>query len=210
MRSRLIASFAAGVLISGLVVGGFAVAQPDEVEFTACVKNNNGQMRLVDSGDDCRTSEYPVTWNQAGQPGPPGPSGQSRGYSAGVGDTLISVGGPPVDLMVLDVPAGDYVMNLSLTARAEGGSAAGADCRFFEEAPDGSRIDLTGVKVGLFGVFADSGLQQIESTAFTSLLRFHPVDAKLVLVCESLPQSEEDLFIFSANWTVIEVDASTE
>ena len=64
MRTRLIAAFAAGALTAGLVVvGGIAVAQPDEVEITACVTNYNGQMRLVDNGDHLRFEpRLPATW----------------------------------------------------------------------------------------------------------------------------------------------------
>jgi hypothetical protein len=40
----------------------------------AC-KQNNGQIRIVNSPDDCRRGELPISWNQAGIPGPQGPAG---------------------------------------------------------------------------------------------------------------------------------------
>ena len=100
MRTRLTAAFAGGALIAGVVVvGGLAAAQPDGEEITACVKNNNGQMRLVDSWDDCLSSEYPVTWNQAGAPGPQGPEGPQGPPGPG---------GEPLDLFV-DCDAGESI-----------------------------------------------------------------------------------------------------
>ena len=41
----------------------------------ACVSNTNGYLRIVASADDCRNSEYHISWNIQGIPGPEGPQG---------------------------------------------------------------------------------------------------------------------------------------
>ena len=40
-----------------------------------CVKDVNGQLRVVAEGDMCEPSEHPVQWGTAGPVGPPGPAG---------------------------------------------------------------------------------------------------------------------------------------
>ena len=40
-----------------------------------CYQRTNGNLRLVDEGEACRSYEKLVTWNQKGQPGAPGVSG---------------------------------------------------------------------------------------------------------------------------------------
>ena len=45
---------------------------------TACAKNSNGDLRLVRHATQCKSSETPISWNQAGpqgSQGPPGPNG---------------------------------------------------------------------------------------------------------------------------------------
>ena len=41
----------------------------------ACANNTNGNLRLVSSASDCRTSETAVSWNIVGPTGPQGPQG---------------------------------------------------------------------------------------------------------------------------------------
>ena len=42
----------------------------------ACVKNNNGNMRLANSAEDCRKREHFVSWSIQGPTGPTGPAPQ--------------------------------------------------------------------------------------------------------------------------------------
>jgi hypothetical protein len=51
----------------------------DEPTINACYNKTNGTMRYVTALNDCRTSELPISWNQAGLMGPEGlqgPQGQ--------------------------------------------------------------------------------------------------------------------------------------
>ena len=85
MRRYVTAAAAIGLALASSV----ALAGGDTNEDTvilACAKNNNGQLRIVDDQDDCKNSEYPVSWNAEGpagpigpqgQPGPPGPQGET-------------------------------------------------------------------------------------------------------------------------------------
>ena len=52
-----------------------AIASDDNT-ILACVKNWNGQLRIVDSFDDCRRWEHEVSWNSEGPMGPAGPQGE--------------------------------------------------------------------------------------------------------------------------------------
>ena len=42
---------------------------------SACYKNVNGQLRVVDSPSDCQPSETALTWSQTGSTGPAGATG---------------------------------------------------------------------------------------------------------------------------------------
>ncbi len=61
------AAVVAGAFI--LLGSGAAVAMADTV-ITACAKKQNGQLRLVSSGDECRPSETVVQWIAAAPAGP--------------------------------------------------------------------------------------------------------------------------------------------
>lgn len=63
------------VLGTPLVVAGMNTSSDDTI--TACVLNNpnNSQVRIVDSPDECRNNEHPLTWNSEGPQGPQGPVG---------------------------------------------------------------------------------------------------------------------------------------
>jgi hypothetical protein len=86
---RPLTMFVAGSLFALTVVGGVALAQNDIIE--ACVKDN-GEMRIVDTAEDCKDNETSLSWNVTGPTGlqgpqgpegpagPPGPTGGLSGY----------------------------------------------------------------------------------------------------------------------------------
>jgi hypothetical protein len=48
----------------------------DPNKIHSCVKNNNeGNVRIVDPNETCKSNERPVDWNSQGAPGPAGPQG---------------------------------------------------------------------------------------------------------------------------------------
>jgi hypothetical protein len=60
-----------------LAAGGVAFATiPDSNgTITGCYNRTNGNLRIVDSGNDCRQNENAINWNQRGVPGPTGATG---------------------------------------------------------------------------------------------------------------------------------------
>jgi hypothetical protein len=64
------------IVLSLALVGAtvFTVFGQDDV-IIACVNDQNGNTRIVESENDCRNRERVVQWNQQGQAGPEGPQG---------------------------------------------------------------------------------------------------------------------------------------
>ena len=87
---------AMAVALAALVVaiGGvaFATIPGSDGRLQACYQRGNGNLRLVDSAGDCRSSESAVSWNQAGVTGPTGPRGVTgpKGDAGSTGEQ-----GPP-------------------------------------------------------------------------------------------------------------------
>lgn len=74
-NARLIAGACAVVLVSGAGVAYAEVPNGDTNIISGCYDTVNGQLRIVNSGQTCRTNEQSLQWNQAGQQGPAGPQG---------------------------------------------------------------------------------------------------------------------------------------
>jgi len=94
-KSRLLGLVAVLVVVAG-GAATFAWAQAnDATTINACVANENGQVRIVKAGTNCRRSETATSWNTtgpvgpagvagpAGPAGPQGPAGASGGGGAG-------------------------------------------------------------------------------------------------------------------------------
>jgi hypothetical protein len=85
----------------------------------ACYKTNGGDLRVIDSNDQCKSSETALNFNQTGPPGPAGASGTSQVYSLKApGPFFVNSSFPPGNPLVAtkDVPAGSYVIDVKLTA----------------------------------------------------------------------------------------------
>ena len=67
----------AAAAIAAALAGGVAAtaATSDDGVLHACVKTNNGQVRIVGSAGDCAPSERAITWNRKGPKGDTGPAG---------------------------------------------------------------------------------------------------------------------------------------
>lgn len=220
-QRRVWAAFSAGALIAAIVVGGVSVAQTEGGdEITAC-ESPSGFLRKVDSVDQCRGDETPVTWNQTGPPGPPGQAALGPTYSAGAPWASFDPGDPEVDFMRLDLPPGNYMFYVTLDAYPERlftpeGDPAGfgmggyVNCRFFEEAADGTRVfrsfGPTAVAAGYSPLttppgFDGPGLPYLpgEST-YIRAYPFHPEGAAVVAVCEHGWGERLDV---SGQWTAV-------
>lgn len=68
-----VAMLAAGV---GLGTGAIALTSVDSsTTYYACVQLSTGGVRMVPTGNSCKSNEYPITWNQVGPQGAVGPAG---------------------------------------------------------------------------------------------------------------------------------------
>ena len=70
--NRLKSPFVAAVVsaaLTAVVVGGVAIAQTGSSVITACVAENSGNVRIVNSASDCKPNETSQTWNQQGPQG---------------------------------------------------------------------------------------------------------------------------------------------
>jgi hypothetical protein len=76
MRRPSITAAVASAALTGLVVGGAAIAQTnDSAVITACVHKQTGNVRIVNGPSACTETESPTTWNQRGPEGPQGAAG---------------------------------------------------------------------------------------------------------------------------------------
>ena len=62
------------VLVLALVGGTVAYAQSTTV-YSGCVTKSTGVLRIVPTGNTCKSNEYPISWNQVGPQGPAGVAG---------------------------------------------------------------------------------------------------------------------------------------
>ena len=203
------------VLVAG-ALGGVAIAQIDSGDaYTGCL-TDGGSINKVAIGNEplkpCPEDQTEIGWNQTG---PQGPAGLSRAFGTGNGDTVFRPGDPPLDFMALDLPAGNYVFNMDMTVYPELlyddagnpflGPGGEVECRLFEEATDGSRVDLTGSKFGTFDPSIQGPEEGLANFALTAIFGHIPEETRLVLVCQH--NLGERIDILSANWTAIAVDA---
>lgn len=71
---------------AGIAYATNAVTAASTSELHACANATNGNLRLVEDGAACRTSEQPVSWNVTGPAGPAGTNGTNG--SDGVSPTV--------------------------------------------------------------------------------------------------------------------------
>jgi hypothetical protein len=84
LRSRLLGVVVIVGLAATFAAGAMAVSDQDPIN--ACYSTSSGNLRIaIDPG--CRTTETPISWNQAGPSGPPGATGP----------TSISTGGAEIE-----------------------------------------------------------------------------------------------------------------
>src|SRR6059058_5737807 len=76
MRKTLLAAVA-GAAVAAAIAGGFAWATipASNGVIKACYQKNNGQLRVLDTGQACGPSELAIQWNQSGPQGATGAQG---------------------------------------------------------------------------------------------------------------------------------------
>jgi hypothetical protein len=98
---------ATAIALTALVValGGVAYATIPDSSGTihGCYQKGNGNLRVVESSSDCRSSEQALDWNQQGRTGPPGSSvvyDEQAGEVTTDSLTSVDLGGPSVTVNV--------------------------------------------------------------------------------------------------------------
>jgi type VI secretion system secreted protein Hcp len=92
-RRFIIAATLFAVLVGTAATFAWARAQ-DSSTLRACVEREDGQMRLIADGANCKNKERLVTWNVTGPVGPAGPAGAAGAAGAAGRDGRDGVQGP--------------------------------------------------------------------------------------------------------------------
>jgi hypothetical protein len=114
---RIFVLTTATVLLTAIIA--FAAIPGADGVINSCYHKNGGELRIIDSNDQCKANEEPLSFNQTGPQGPAGPSGMSQVYSLRApGPFYVANTYPYGDPLVAtrDVPAGSYVIDVKLTA----------------------------------------------------------------------------------------------
>ncbi len=62
-----------GLVLVAAAVGGIAwAAIPQDGVYTGCYHKSNGNLRVIDASETCKSNETRITWNQQGGPALPG------------------------------------------------------------------------------------------------------------------------------------------
>lgn len=129
---RVVRATAAILIAVPLMVTGVAAAAGPSTVISACYSpQTNSSLRVIADGATCRANETLLTWNQQGPTGPAGPAGpegpkgdpgpagtgavtaySANGAATGIGHLAA------VDILTRSVPAGTYVINVSVTVEA--------------------------------------------------------------------------------------------
>lgn len=110
VTKRWLALGPAGAVLAGMSWAGVAAALDKDDTIHACAKVQGGDLRLVESEEDCLPAETFVEWSVEGPQGPPGPEGPS-----GVVETHVHVA---------EETAGPEVNFFAVTAMCEPGEVA--------------------------------------------------------------------------------------
>lgn len=120
-----------GLVAIMLVAGGVALAAIPSGNGTiyACYKNNNGQLRVIDSeaGDTCLPSETAIFWNQEGPQGNPGTVGPTGPQGpSGLSDiemvyTTSPLASDPFVAILLPCPSGKQIISGGFDIMSPGG-----------------------------------------------------------------------------------------
>ena len=118
---RIFVLMTATLLFTAIVV--FATIPGADGVIYSCYHKNDGELRIIDSTEQCKTNETPLSFNQTGPQGPEGPAGPSGTSQVYVleapGPFFVSTTGYPQGNPLVaskDVPAGSYLIDVKLTA----------------------------------------------------------------------------------------------
>jgi hypothetical protein len=194
------------VLVVLLAIGGTIVtAMENSNTYTGCL-NPGGNILNVAIGDEpfkqCVDDQLQISWNAEGPPGPPGEPGVSKGYSTSTGDVELVPGEEPNEVMLLTLPAGDYISNITIHASYfpddlfPKDEHASIDCHTQTIAGNG--------RSGKFG----TALQGIAATSLTYAINLTE-ESDVFAYCEvgHISDDSQIVTVHRANWTAIQIDS---
>lgn len=192
----VIALVAAGGIAAGSMHG-------DDVIYTGCLTRGGNIIKVAigeEPAQPCADDHTLIKWNAQGPSGPPGPSGVSEAFATNNGDVHFTATGNEVDVMALDLPAGNFVSNVTIQVSYLGeGSIV---CRYDAITPAG-RFELGGYR------FGGPAMSETHAHTFDFWL---DENTQVVVTCTPWFMEDPpvgDILINSAFWTVIKVDTVT-
>jgi len=134
------------VMLAALVaIGSVTLVLAETGTITACVRNSNGEIRIVTQASDCKSNEQPLAWNlqgpvgPQGPPGPEGPAGSVEFESRkGSFDPFLLIFSTPMTLASIDLPEGDHLV----FARVKTQNFDGTNCSLAVDDSDGPSSGL--------------------------------------------------------------------
>jgi len=189
------------VLIVAVAIGAtWAWAQDDGTIYYACVNNSSGTIKVFMEPTACNANELPISWNQTG---PPGPSGTSQAFAAHHGGALLTESNTPQDVLLLDLPQGSFISNITIQSQYLATSGNGFVSCMWDKIVDGERSALGGWTVG--GT-VPQGQQETFARTFSFEL-FDEDGAQVIVFCDaSFGETGAEILLNYSNWTVIQVD----
>jgi hypothetical protein len=194
-----------GILVALLAFGGTVMAAMDSSNtYTGCL-NPGGKILNVAIGEEpakqCADDQLQISWNAEGPPGPPGEPGVSKGYLTSNGDVELVPGEEPKEVMLLTLPAGDYISNITIHASYFPNDLfpkdehASIDCH--TQTMDGNG------RSGKFG----TALQGLAATSLTYAINLTE-ESDVFAYCEvdSIADDSQIVTVHRANWTAIQID----
>jgi hypothetical protein len=202
------------LVVTLTVIVSWALANSETpTTYYACVNNSSGTIKVWTEPTDCGTNEFPIQWNNVGpkgdkgDPGPPGPS--SEAFATGRGDIELPLESPPkdVDVIALELPAGEYVSNVTFVATNDGGGEAFVSCHY-DYIDSGGRYPLPG-QHWQSGGFAGTVVSTVSHAHTHAITLGEPT--KVIVVCQTnWGPDDPDVVINHMEWNVIKVGTLNE
>jgi hypothetical protein len=199
MKGKNLTMVAVAIVIAIAIGATWVLAQDSPTVYYACVNNSSGTIKVFMEETPCGANEMPITWNRTG---PPGPSGLSEAFAAGHGDVHFT-SDEPQDILLLDLPQGNFISNITIQASYFATSENGFVSCMWDKIVDGERSPLGGWTVGGTVPFD-------EQVTFAKTFDFYLFDedgGQVIVFCDPFfNEAGAEILLHSSNWTVIKVD----
>ena len=124
-RRRRWIAVGAAVLAAAAAGVAYAAISANAEMINACVQNESGQLRVVETADACRPTEHAVSWSKDARATPSYSAVQYEVAVSAVGTTAIGLPTeehPATPIVSLTLPQGVYLIHTSVDVRRPSGS----------------------------------------------------------------------------------------